>query len=451
MQATAALEHLDERPLAGPDLVALLETLVYLAVSRPAANLPSLNEALLEKYFSPEQSKILSLHPSFSARQPRLRSHSRKWTDEDVVVSELVSRLHSLSTPSLAAVASPTVRTAAKEIVYERLNFAKSSGYGPLKSDGTTTVDHRKVEAIQIVMSANLEEAKTMGWGQGAPAAGRGEETSVPSGWSSTRTGSAETPELIDGKKVDPRDWAGVTTHEWRGTYAFLHYPIYHAFNHHRTNSYIPSLAEESEAVGDCMSLKLELLPEGTEVTPPMEAFRTTPRANRPRFGVRAGADATLDSSDEDDSDFDVEAVQDDADEGSSASSSSDSETDLHTHFVTNGQQPRRHHHTPPTSPPDDADPVPPIGPLPPPSTSTKSRGSPGTKADASSFPKLAFKGTSMPLHLRTLAFTGTFVNSQSHFNIRDRSIRGTVEMNEAGEIIWKYIIRYGGIDHWAM
>ncbi|GAA6014118.1 hypothetical protein JCM11491_004110 [Sporobolomyces phaffii] len=444
VQVTAALDKM-ERGLPPPpdaELVPLLETLVYLAATRPVASVTSANETLLEKYLSPTSATIVSLHPTFSTcRQPRLRP--RKCPD--VVVSELVSRLHVLSTPSLVALGSPGVRTAAREIVYERLNFTRASGYGPLKSDGTGSVDYRKLEAISVVMSSNLDEAKTMGWGQEGGA--DEDETAVPSGWSSTRTGSA-TVETIEGQATDPRDWAGVTTHEWRGTYAFLHYPVYHSFNAHRTSTYVPSLADESEAVGDCMSLKLELLPEGEEVSPPMEAFGTTLAPNR--NGPRGGGGT---SDDDDDSDFDGD---DDLDEDdTSAASASSDEDDVNTHFVTNRSHPRRQ--SPPTSPPDDTLPgpsVPPLlGPLPPPSASTSSEPflATSTTPSPTAFPKLAFHGTSMPLQLRTLAFTGTFVNSQSHFNIRDRSIRGTVEMNAQGEIIWKYLIRYGGVDHWAM
>lgn len=290
-------------------------------------------------------------------------------------------------------------------------------------------------------MNANLEEAKSMGWGQELGQ----EETVSPYGWSSTRTGSASTSLNLEGKKVDERDWAGITTHEWRGTYAFLHFPVYHSFNHHRTSSYIPSLAEESEAVGDCMSLKLELLPEGEEVSPPMEAFRTSSNRNVDARGIRGGGGGGETDSDED-PDFDENAL-DDEEEDTSASSSDD-EDDLTTHFVTN--RPRQQRATPPTSPPDTTEVTPPIGPLPPPS-SMKPSELPSSATSSNPFPKLSFRGTSMPLQLRTLSFTGTFVNSQSHFNMRDRSIRGTVEMNQAGEVIWKYIIRYGGIDHWAM
>lgn len=423
------------------DLVPLLETLVHLATSRPDADVPSLNESLLEKYFSPSSSQILALHPHFSARQPRLRSHKTP----GIALSELVSRLHVLSTPSLDAVSSHNVRTAAREIVYERLNFTRSSCYGPLKSDGSRQIDYRKVEALSVVMMANLDEAKSMGWGQEDVE----DDTNIPSGWSSTRTGSAK------GDDVDPRDWAGITSHEWRGTYSFLHYPVYHHYNSHRTSSYIPSLAEESEAVGDCMSLKLELLPEGVEVSPPMEAFRRTGTILRPNE-ARGGTGNEIDSDDEsDDPNFDENAALDEEDT-SDSSDDEDDEDAGNTHYVTYraGRAQPQQAGTPPTSPPDEAEAGVPPGPasgiLPSPSNSTANP-FPNPSATTASFPKLSFHGSSMPLQLRPLAFTGTFLNTQSHFNIRDRSIRGTVEMNEAGEVIWNYIIRYGGQDHWAM
>jgi len=444
VEATTLLEQLqsDESSPSSEKLLPLLETLVHLAQSRPLAGIDSLNQQFLERYLSPTTSNILTLHPSFS-RQPKLRSQSKQ-SPENVRIAELVSHLHALSTPSLLAVSSPSIRTTAREIVYERLNFTKSSSYGPLNSNGNGRIDYRKVEAIAVLMSASLEDAKSMGWGLENDA----DSTEMPSGWDSTRTGSAAP---LDDVKVDPRDWAGVTTHEWRGTYSFLHYPIYHNFNAHRTSSYIPSLAEENEAVGDCMSLKLELIPEGEEMVPPMVAFGQG--TARDRENERRAVDS---DDDEDDEDFDdeLEVVTD-----SDSLHSSDEEDGFNTHFVTNNtrqdpsnsQNPRDQDETPPTSPQlDESSPSPPIGPLPPLSSNT-STSIPSTSA--TTYPKLSFQGSSLPLQLRTLSFTGTFLNSQnqSHFNPRDRSIRGTVEMNDAGEIIWKYIIRYGGRDQWAM
>lgn len=442
IEATTLLEQSQSSDTPPPPdkLLPLLETLVHLAQTRPLAGIDSLNQSFLEKYLSPNTSNILKLHPTFS-NPPKLRSQkARDQSSESVRISELFSQLHSLSTPSLLSTSS-SLRTAAREIVYERLNFTRSSSYGPLSSN-SNQIDYRKVSAISLLMSANLEDAKSLGWGQESPE----DPTVPPTGWESTRIHSARTgPEV----KIDERDWAGVTTHEWRGTYSFLHYPVYHHFNHHRNGGFIPSLSEENEAVGDCMSLKLELVPEGEELTPPMVAFgeRGTERVQGDA-GRRAD---TSDDEDDDDFDNDLEVV---TDEDDSSTSSDEEEDGFNTHYVTNNSTRRASSNSqdpaasPPTSPLSPSSfPAAPLGPLPPcttPSTSTSSN---------SVYPKLSFRGTSLPLQLRTLSFTGTFLNSQSqsHFNPRDRSIRGTVEMNDAAEVVWKYIIRYGGRDQWAM
>ncbi|GAA5929508.1 uncharacterized protein JCM15063_004169 [Sporobolomyces koalae] len=429
VQATTACEALltGTTPL---DPLTVLETLVHLAETRPEAGIESLNEAFLLRYFETSSPNIHRL-----VQKPH---HLRSQKEADVRVAELLAHLQCLSTPGHNL--EPAARTAAREIAYERLNFTNTATYGPLRSDGSGRVDYRKASAIQTVMSANLDEARTMGWG----VEGETQDTVVPGGWSSTRTGSAVS--RSNASPADPRDWAGVSTHEWRGTYAFLHFPVWHHFNMHRSSTYVPSLAEENEALGDCMSLQLELLPEGAEVSPPMEAFDPR-RLSRPTLWGRGRMPGNEDVSDDsEDEDF---LGEDEPSEDSSGSPADSSDDGMATLFVTSrSRQPRDP--SPNTSPAagEDTDKEefsPPIGPLPPASESV-----PGT-ARTSLPPKLAFQGSSMPLELRTLSFSGTFLNSQNHFNMRDRSIRGTVEMNAQGEIIWKYVIRYAGRDQWAM
>ncbi|GAA5973227.1 hypothetical protein JCM11641_006333 [Rhodosporidiobolus odoratus] len=258
--------------LASSNLPSLLETLVDLAKSR-ADSPHSRNQALLTLHFPPTSSHLLALHPTFSRNPTRnLRSNSRDETREKgkgkatdsasawatrASVAQLASHLHTLATPSPLALASPSIRTAAREIVYEKANYTRLTGYGPFMSDGSGRVDWIKVEALAMVMKANMEDAMAIGWADGLDS-DEG-ETVVPTGWSSTRKGSAGST------RTDPegRDWAGVESQEWRGTYAFLHFPIFHHFNAHRSGLLQPSLADEHEAVGDCMSLNLKLLPEG--------------------------------------------------------------------------------------------------------------------------------------------------------------------------------------------
>lgn len=83
-------------------------------------------------------------------------------------------------------------------------------------------VDWVKVEAISIVMSANLSEGREMGWG--------GESIELPSGLDCTRRGvipDVEEKKEAEENERNPRDWAGVEDTEWRGTYCFIDYRTY--------------------------------------------------------------------------------------------------------------------------------------------------------------------------------------------------------------------------------
>ncbi|GAA5862459.1 hypothetical protein JCM3774_002525 [Rhodotorula dairenensis] len=197
-------------------------------------------------------------------------------------LSELVARLHTLATPSPLAFTSPSIRTRAKEIVYTRANWTRHSCYGPFQSDGSGRVDWRKVEALAIVAGANLADGRAMGWGRpprtaGAAAAAAGSHARglggtassstsrgpevvgpaiPPRGWASTRPLSAG-PVRSD---PEGRDWSGLTSHELVGSYMFLHYPTFFAF---QSRSSPPPLGDEDEAVGDCLPMIFELLPEG--------------------------------------------------------------------------------------------------------------------------------------------------------------------------------------------
>ncbi|GAA6061563.1 hypothetical protein JCM10212_001095 [Sporobolomyces blumeae] len=436
----------EDNVLEPEERVALLESLVHFARTRPLSGQPlSRNEAFLDSY----DPYVVGLLPSFA------RTYSPGGQDRlGIRAVQLAAELHSLATPDIDFASAHWHRTSAREIVYERQNFTRSSWYGPLESNKSGRVDWRCIEALSMCMRANIEDARVIGWGEDDVPT-QSSETVVPEGWKSTRrdsAGPAVGRRPAKGKAepdaVDPRDWAGVTTHEWRGTYAFLDYRRYHNYNAHRTSE--TTLAEDNEAVGDCMSLRLELVPEGQE-------------------DAAALADVSSLSSD-DDGDADDDDYDDDAlDLADSDSSDSDSDA---SHFPTaplrgligsiteedDFRDPRQRPMTGrlplPTDPSDavlDGDsmsstscagpPPPPVRlPLPLPTASSNA-----------AFPKLAFKGTSMPLALRPLAFTGTFRNSQNDLSSLDRTIRGTVEMNDAGEVIWKYIIRYGGADQWAL
>lgn len=183
-------------------------------------------------------------------------------------LAELVARLHLLATPSPLAFENPSIRTRAKEIVYTRANWTRHACYGPFQSDGSGRVDWRKVEALAIVAGANFADARAMGWGrpprlrrQGRMEQQRGDSSDFgpavpPRGWSSSRPHSAG-PVRLD---PEGRDWSGLTSHEFVGSYMFLHYPMYIAF---QLGTSSLSLEDEDEAVGDCLPMVFELLPEG--------------------------------------------------------------------------------------------------------------------------------------------------------------------------------------------
>ncbi|KAJ8292482.1 hypothetical protein OF846_004260 [Rhodotorula toruloides] len=534
-RAETLLDRLCERgePIPPADLAILLKTLVDAAHARPplpaALAVPednvdddfvvpskpsdSLNERWLQRVLSASGSwtaagpgePILAIHPSFSrdspsARNLRSSSVSKEKTSStlaSLLISQLASHLHVLATPSPLAYASPSIRGSAKEIVYERVNYLRPSFFGPFMGDGSGRVDWRKVEAIAIVMGANLEDAQALGWGtdpfdgdeddEGFEAE---KETVVPRGWGATRPLSAGPgqPDLFNARKhqtaqthgarrpstssrldkpaADPRDWAGVTTHEYRGTYAFLHYPTYHRWNYHRSSFWPQSLTDEHEAVGDCMSLLFELLPEG-EWPDEIDV-------------ADLSAEAAADVMDDDEDDEDWLGEGGGSTSGEDGDGSSDASGDMYFTETGGAQAESSQRQSPPTSPPEDgaednsgsstppplsasqlsnlySSPYPaytdralpplPLSPLTPPTRLTNTfRPSTTPPSKAPSRPRLAFTGSSEPL-----AFRGTFTNA-GHGPLSDRSVRGTVEWIEEDQCArYNMVIRYGGEDRWSM
>ncbi|GAA5928493.1 hypothetical protein JCM3775_000629 [Rhodotorula graminis] len=501
----------DSKPVPLDLLLPLLDTLVDLARTRPpvpAAPAPpdSLNERWLEQWVRTAGAALVALHPTLS--DPSIRGFrplasvlavpslgtSPPSSPAALVyaarVRQLAAHLHVLATPAPIVRAIPALRTAAKEIVYEQSNFRRDSLYGPFMNDGSGRVDWRKVEALASVCGANLAEAISLGWGteddDDGGGGGGGEQDDgdeggpivPPSGWPSTRAHSAGPV------RTDPagRDWAGVTHPAgWRGTYAFLHWPTWHHFNRHRDGP-PPSLAHEHEAVGDPMVLRLELLPDG----------EWPPEIDQPDLSAEGLAEE--DGDDDDDEDWGQGGS-----EGSSTEGSSDD--DEQPYFATTGGEPVAVDDagrvasvglevTPPTSLPDEGDerdkgrldasattldpddpPLSPeqlaalaapraLGPLPaaphtaasaaypPPDLTFRPSSSPPSSSTA--FPPLAFHGTSLP----RLGFAGTFTNAPPSAATRrpsDRSIRGTVSLTPEGHVRWQYVIRYSGVDQWAM
>ncbi|TNY22817.1 hypothetical protein DMC30DRAFT_444876 [Rhodotorula diobovata] len=540
----AFAEH--ARPFQPEDLVPTLETLVDLARTRPPVppslasadavsedESDSLNERWLERWLTPSSSSgepLLALHPTFSRSSlPTLRSSSRPHPSSSsssssssgprspagliraARIAQLAAHLHVLATPCPLALASPSIRTAARETVYEMSNFGRESLFGPFMNDGSGRVDWRKVEALAIVCGTNLDEAMSIVWGgaldddddgaDGADGADGDEAETVvpPRGWRTTRAHSAGPV------RADPagRDWAGVTHPAgWRGTYSFLHYPVFHHFNRHRhphPHAPQPTLAHEHEAVGDCMVLRLELLPEG----------EWPPEIDQPDLSLEA-----LGREDgEDDEEGDGDWVGGEGESGASSSEDGEDDEDEMRYFAmtcggagagaaAEANDLSAGEVTPPTSPPDDEgdddasrskedvvaeghDGAPALspaalaalagphglGPLPaaphtaasaaypaPSLTFRPSSPAPApapppaaTPASSTQYPPLAFRGTSLP----RLSFRGSFTNAGPPAprlsSPSDRSIRGTVSVTPEGHTRWQYVIRYGGGDQWAM
>lgn len=199
----------------------------------------------------------------------------------------------------------------------------------------------------------------------------------------------------------------------------------------HRSSGMIPTLENESEAVGDCMRLKLKLLPPGVLAT----------ADNTPGFGL--GDEDVDDSSDESDSegswDGGMEASDEELDDENDSLNGSGGELGELAAEMAENETPStslKEQISIPEATLAESEPVSPS-----PSQSSTSESGPPQKPQ---FEPLSFVGTSEQLH-----FTGTF-GHPSH-SMPHRSIRGTVTMNVEGEVIWNYMIRYGGADQWMM
>ncbi|KAI5478704.1 F-box domain, Skp2-like domain protein [Pseudohyphozyma bogoriensis] len=361
----------------------VLEALVDIAVSRPPVSPfspPSRNQLFLEKYF-PSSSK-----------------------------SSLILRLGSTRTSLRSTPSNPHPHT-----LYDMNNFSRSSSWGPFLSNSSTIsngrgwkVDWKKLEALAVVMGANLDEAIGMGGlrGEGWGDNGGVGEVERPRGWESTREGKGKEGGL-------ERDWAGVEDGAFLGTYAFLDYRTFEHFNYHRNARYTPSLEDETEAVGDCMRLELKLLPEGEEVVLENEVEE--------------------ESSDDEDEDFDEEGDGSSRDKGKGKAVEEEEEEDVME--SENEFSPDR----------DDDDDGGRPSTSSTPSTST-SPPRPGSSKSGNSRRRLSFVGKSAPL-----AFSGTFDIQHTGHNVPKRSIEGIVEMTDEGVVHWSYVISYSGARQWLM
>ncbi|GAA5900900.1 hypothetical protein JCM6882_005971 [Rhodosporidiobolus microsporus] len=416
---TAAAHPDEPKPVPPAEYELVLSTLVDIALSRspvsqhgPEASPSSRNEAFLARHLPPDSPVLLSLHPSFSPRSSTrtLRSSSKSPapspSPSDLAsqfhLAQLASHLSVLSSPSPLLLASPSILTAAREIVYEKSNFTRAGAWGPFMSDGSGEVDWRKVEAVAIVMASELGEAVGEGWG--VEGQREGDETRVPlgGGWGVSRPGSA-----MGGAEEGGRDWAGIDGKEWRGTYAFLHWPNWYHFNFHRPSAHslhhtpaalLPppnTLASDPSSLGDPMALHFSLLPEGEwprevdvedlsreGLEEAVERGEEEEGAGRDGDwgaggGGGAGSDGSESGSSEEWSADEEEEEEEDEDEGEEG----DVDLEAFLRDTGRGASTSHSHHpsSPPTSPPAPSSatlPVPfgypgPLSPPPPPSSSS--------------------------------------------------------------------------------
>ncbi|ORY84727.1 hypothetical protein BCR35DRAFT_303076 [Leucosporidium creatinivorum] len=271
-QRVAAREELIQVVEEGGSLSSLsvetLQQLVAVAEQRPPHGHTSRNQAWLDSYIP---STFLQNPAPLPNRSRRTAASTAPTVDP--VARQLAAHLHTLATPSALTLATHDLRTAAREIVYEAQNCTRECGWGPFKEDGSGDVDWVKLEALSVVMGAGLTEAESMGWGLNAEDDEEADEGAgiIPRGWESTRPGE---------QVKEGRDWAGIEDSEWRGTYQFLDYRAFEHYKYsrpsstkrcsafansslsnsfHRSQTWKPTLEDESEAIGDCMSLKLRL------------------------------------------------------------------------------------------------------------------------------------------------------------------------------------------------
>ena len=206
-----------------------------------------------------------------------------------------------------------------------------------------------------------------------------------------------------------------LASQNFRGTYAFLDYrsfevrsgsvpsflsshspppPLPQHYNFHRSNKYVPSLEDETEAVGDCMQLTLKLVDEPSPLL----------------LGIDDVDADSLDDSDgdpEDDASFHT---------GSSSSSSAPSDSGSDTSQVLE-----------PMSEIIDVD-----APSPPTSQVSSKVAEPAELADdivGDTSPSLSFSGTS-----ERLAFDGVFATNGPGA-MPQRTIHGTVSRTPEGHV----------------
>ncbi|KAK4050688.1 hypothetical protein OIV83_003414 [Microbotryomycetes sp. JL201] len=322
-------------------------------------------------------------------------------------------------------------------------------------------------------MGANLRDATVFGWGAEY---GLLSASSLPLGWEGTlRHAAPQQPKQGQDTDSFERDWAGVEDLPWRGTYAFLDYRVFSHFNFHRTRNVMPSLEGEDEAVGDCMTLDIKLLPAGQLPLPPDHAenafLSDYDEEEDEDFDIDDAASSSSSNSAVSDSSFIRRAHQgnmlgigtrEGSREASPEASASINHGSVHDEEGSSTLGDRAcaplayefdkdSHHALASKPV-----VAPINPAvtsnrpdfqisPPHDARPSASNTPQPKHSATPESQIAGRRSFEPLH-----FAGGFggVRHATHMN---RSIRGTVKMTSDGQVHWRYIIRYAGRDQWLM
>ncbi|KAJ2983371.1 hypothetical protein NUW58_g6262 [Xylaria curta] len=203
-----------------------------------AAKLPqSRNADILSEIFSTESNRSAFLCRSFIYERARAGFHSKEigyWHGPPGSEHQKGAHLHCLyGVPRLFAYPSmrpPTrkhsMRPYASSKVYDLRQYTQENKWGPFLDDGTMNVDWEKVEAIMIVLGANIDDLglsrkKLCEAFCSVPFAG-----TWPNSWKSPPIPS--TPRELDPvEHLDPYGITGV----WLRVVCFLDYSDFFAFN----------------------------------------------------------------------------------------------------------------------------------------------------------------------------------------------------------------------------
>lgn len=177
-------------------------------------------------------------NPWDSPRRPVTRSMT--WNEMEKNRPESASRLHVMFGLTVRERIENMARGAARRKVYDWSLSGPDNDYGPFKRDGSGQVDWSFLEGIHSVIARNFAMCV-----EG--------HISMPQGF------CYSIPHRTLKDPTVPNDWARVTG-PWLGTYAFMDYADFFAYNTWDGQSGArPTLDDEPEACGDLMKLELQL------------------------------------------------------------------------------------------------------------------------------------------------------------------------------------------------